>query len=153
MASENPFLPLGCVIEEGLARFDVARAHRWISEESYWAMGIPLSTFERALRNSLVIGVFDPSGEMTAMARVVTDRATFGWICDVFVDATARGSGLGKAIMAHLKAHPDLQRLRRLHLATQDAHSLYRKFGFTDLTKIDRWMEIRHPDPYGHGQA
>ena len=152
MTSDNAFLPAGYAIEEGLARFDMAKAHHWIGVESYWAKGIPYDRFERAWRHSLALGVYRPDGSMAAIARVVTDRATFGWICDVFVDAAERGHGLGKAIMAHLKAHPDLQGLRRLHLATADAHELYRQFGFTDLTKTDRWMEIRHPDPYGHGQ-
>ena len=86
------------------------------------------------------------------MARVVTDRATFGWLCDVFVDEAHRGKGLGKALMAYMKAHPDLQGFRRMHLATADAHGLYRQFGFTDLTGVDRWMEIRDPDLYTRGR-
>ena len=131
------------------ARFDVERAHAWISGESYWAAGIPRAVFDKALAHSLVVGAYAASGEMAAMARVVTDRATFGWICDVFVDAGWRGQGLGKSLMAHLAAHPDLQGLRRLHLATRDAHGLYAQFGFGPLTGVDRWMEIRPPRPYG----
>ena len=127
-------------------RFDLARAHDWISRESYWAAGIPLAVFERAVRGSLVVGAYAASGEMAAMARVVTDRATFGWICDVFVDASWRGQGLGKGLMAYFQAHPDLQGFRRLHLATRDAHGLYAQFGFRPLTGADRWMEIRDPD-------
>jgi GNAT superfamily N-acetyltransferase len=130
-------------------RFDLARAHDWISRESYWAAGIPLAVFERAVRGSLVVGAYAASGEMAAMARVVTDRATFGWICDVFVDASWRGQGLGKALMAYFQAHPDLQGFRRLHLATRDAHGLYAQFGFRPLTGADRWMEIRTANPYG----
>jgi len=129
-------------------RFDLARGHRWISTESYWAEGIPLETFARSVANSLTIGVYAADGTMAAMARVVTDRATFGWICDVFVDTAHRGAGLGKQIMAYIKAHPDLQGFRRLHLATADAHGLYRQFGFTDLTKVESWMEIRNRDAY-----
>jgi GNAT superfamily N-acetyltransferase len=131
------------------ARFDLPRAHGWISRESYWAAGIPLETFERAARHSLVVGAYDASGEMAAMARVVTDRATFGWICDVFVDVSQRGAGLGKALMTYIQAHPDLQGFRRLHLATRDAHGLYARFGFGPLTGADRWMEIRMANPYG----
>jgi N-acetylglutamate synthase-like GNAT family acetyltransferase len=82
---------------------------------------------------------------------VVTDRATFGWICDVFVDAAHRGGGAGKALMAYLKAHPDLQGLRRLHLATRDAQGLYARFGFVPLTRAETWMEIRDPDVYRRG--
>jgi GNAT superfamily N-acetyltransferase len=84
---------------------------------------------------------------------VVTDRATFGWICDVFVDEAWRGQGLGKALMAYLAAHPDLQGLRRLHLATRDAHGLYAQFGFGPLTGADRWMEIRIPTSIAASQA
>jgi GNAT superfamily N-acetyltransferase len=134
-------------LSDDLERFDVAAAHRWIGEQSYWAQGIPLAVFDRAIRASLTVGAYAGS-EMTAMARVVTDRATFGWICDVFVDEAWRGQGLGKALMAYLAAHPDLQGLRRLHLATRDAHGLYAQFGFGPLTGADRWMEIRNPDVY-----
>jgi len=128
--------------------FDLARAHGWIANESYWGAGLPLETFRRAVENSLTVGVFAPDGQMAGMARVVTDRATFGWIADVFVDRTHRGHGLGKRIMAYLRAHPDLQGLRRLHLATRDAHGLYAQFGFGPLTKVENWMEIRDPAPY-----
>jgi GNAT superfamily N-acetyltransferase len=130
------------------ARFDLARAHRWIATESYWAEGIPFATFAKACANSLVVGAYAPDGAMVAMARVVTDRATFGWVCDVFVDASGRGRGLGKKLMAYLKGHPDLQGFRRLHLATRDAHGLYRQFGFTELTSVENWMEIRDRDVY-----
>ena len=129
-------------------RFDLLRAHRWIGAESYWAEGIPFETFAKACANSLTVGAYAADGSMAAMARVVTDRATFGWVCDVFVDAGHRGAGLGKQLMAYLKAHADLQGLRRLHLATRDAHGLYRQFGVTDLTKVENWMEIRDPDVY-----
>ena len=130
------------------ARFDLDRAHRWISTQSYWGEGIPFATFARACAGSLTVGAYAADGAMAAMARVVTDRATFGWICDVFVDAERRGDGLGKRLVAYLRAHPDLQGLRRLHLATRDAHGLYEQFGFTALTKVDNWMEIRDPDVY-----
>jgi GNAT superfamily N-acetyltransferase len=129
-------------------RFDMARGHGWISRESYWAEGVPLDVFVRSVQGSLTVGVYDGAGEMAAMARVVTDRATFGWICDVFVATDHRGCGLGKAIMAHLVAHPDLQGFRRMHLATRDAHGLYEKFGFGPLTGVDRWMEVRRNDIY-----
>jgi N-acetylglutamate synthase-like GNAT family acetyltransferase len=138
----------GFTLSDDPARFDLARAHGWISRESYWAQGIPLDVFERAVRGSLVIGAYDGSGGMAAMARVVSDRATFGWICDVFVDASQRGVGLGKALMGYIQAHPDLQGLRRLHLATRDAHGLYAQFGFGPITGPDRWMEIRMARPY-----
>jgi GNAT superfamily N-acetyltransferase len=129
-------------------RFDLDRAHHWIAEESYWAQDIPRAVFEKAVRGSLVVGAYAQDGEMAAMARVVTDRATFGWICDVFVGEAWRGQGLGKALMAYLAAHPELQGFRRLHLATRDAHGLYAQFGFVSLTGVDRWMEVRNRDIY-----
>ncbi|TAJ71129.1 MAG: N-acetyltransferase [Phenylobacterium sp.] len=135
-------------VSDDAERFDLLRAHRWIATQSYWAEGIPFQTFAKACANSMTVGAYTADGAMAAMARVVTDRATFGWICDVFVDEDHRGAGLGKRIMAYLKAHPDLQNLRRLHLATRDAHGLYRQFGFTELTGVANWMEIRDPDVY-----
>jgi len=142
----------GFTLSDDPGRFDIERAHRWISTESYWAEGIPFPTFAKACANSLVVGAYARDGVMAAMARVVTDRATFGWVCDVFVDQDQRGAGLGKLLMAYLKGHPDLQGFRRLHLATRDAHGLYRQFGFTGLTAVENWMEIRDPDVYGRAR-
>jgi GNAT superfamily N-acetyltransferase len=136
------------ILSDDLRRFNLARAHGWISRETYWAPGIPFELFARSVRGSLTLGAYAPGAGMAAMARVVTDRATFGWICDVFVDRAARGQGLGKAIMAYIGAHPDLQGLRRMHLATRDAHALYAQFGFVPLTGVDRWMEVRLAEPY-----
>jgi len=133
----------GFVVSDEAARFDRDRAHGWIAGESYWAPGIPRALFEKALDHSLVVGAYAPDGTMAGMARVVTDRATFGWICDVFVDEAHRGASLGKAMMAYLKDHPDMQGFRRLHLATRDAHGLYAQFGFAPLTRPESWMEIR----------
>lgn len=142
----------GYTISDDPARFDLPLAHRWISEKSYWGKQIPYGVFAVAVRGSLTFAAYAPDGAMAAMARVVTDRATFGWLCDVFVDDGHRGRGLGKALMTYFKAHPDLQGFRRMHLATADAHGLYRQFGFTDLTGADRWMEIRDPDVYTRGR-
>lgn len=130
------------------ALFDVARGHAWISDESYWAAGIPFETFARSVRGSLAIGAYDAGGAMAAMARVVTDRATFGLVSDVFVDAAHRGAGLGKAIMAYIRAHPDLQGFRRLMLATRDAHGLYAQYDFTPLSGTEKWMEVWRPHVY-----
>jgi GNAT superfamily N-acetyltransferase len=138
----------GWLVSDDPARFDLPRGHRWLSTESYWAAGIPLEVFEKAVSNSLIAGAYAGDGEMVAMVRVVTDRATFGWIADVFVDSAHRGRGLGKALMSFLMAHPDLQGFRRLHLATRDAHGLYAGFGFVPLTGVEGWMEIRNRDVY-----
>ena len=138
----------GFTLSDDPARFDLARAHGWISTQSYWAESIPMTTFAKACAESLVVGAYAADGAMAAMARVVTDRATFGWICDVFVDEAHRAHGLGKRLMTYLKAHPDLQGFRRLHLATRDAHALYAQFGFMPLSRPESWMEIRDPDVY-----
>ena len=136
------------LISDDPARFDLPRAHGWIANESYWATGIPLETFRRAVENSLIIGAYRPDDAMGAMARVVTDRATFAWLCDVFVDAAHRGEGLGKRLVAYVRGHPDLQGLRRMHLATRDAHALYAQFGFNPMERPESWMEIRDRDVY-----
>ena len=133
----------GYAVSDDPARFDFERAYGWISEESYWGQGIPRETLRKAMENSLVVGAYADDGVMAGMARVVTDRATFGWICDVFVDEAHRGAGIGKMMMAYLKAHPDMQGFRRLHLATRDAHGLYAQYGFVPLTGVENWMEIR----------
>ena len=138
----------GYLISDDPARFDLDRAHDWIGRQSYWGQDIPRELFAKACANSLVIGAYAADGSMAAMARVVTDRATFGWLCDVFVDEARRGDGLGKLLIAYFKAHPDLQNFRRMHLATRDAHGLYAQYGFVPLTKAENWMEIRAIDPY-----
>ncbi|WP_374470822.1 GNAT family N-acetyltransferase [Phenylobacterium sp.] len=138
----------GYLLSDDPARFDVALAHQWIAGQSYWAQGIPFDTFARACAGSLTVGAYAPDGAQAGMARVVTDRATFGWVCDVFVDEAARGAGVGKRLMAYLTAHPDLQGFRRMHLATRDAHALYARFGFEPLSGADRWMQVYDPDVY-----
>ncbi|WP_310394412.1 GNAT family N-acetyltransferase [Hymenobacter sp.] len=130
------------------ARLDVATVHRWLSEESYWARNISRVTVERALANSLNFGLYAPDGRQAGFCRVVTDRATFAWLCDVFVLPEFRGRGLAKWLVQRMLAHPDLQNLRRHLLATFDAHSLYQRFGYQPLDRPDRWLEIKHPNPY-----
>lgn len=138
----------GYRISDDPASFDLSRGHGWISRQSYWAQGIPVETFRRSIENSLTWAAYAPDGTMAAMARAITDRATFAWLCDVFVDEAHRGRGLGKGLVEYFLAHPDLQGLRRRHLATADAHDLYRQYGFTDLTGVDRFMEILDRDVY-----
>ena len=145
--------PDGYTVSDDPHRFDLPRAHVWISEQAYWAQGIPFEVFAKACENSLVAAAYEPAGAMVGMARVVTDRATFAWICDVFVDDSHRRAGIGKRLMAFLKSHPELQGLRRMHLATRDAHGLYAQFGFGPLTDVDRWMEIRDRDVYRRGRS
>lgn len=129
------------------ARLDVDRIHRYLSEESYWAAGIPRELVQRSIENSLCFAALE-GNELVAFARVVTDYATFGYIADVFVVPEHRGLGVAKDLMRAIREHPDLQTLRRWHLATRDAHGLYEKFGFTPLSKPEVHMEVVVKNPY-----
>jgi N-acetylglutamate synthase-like GNAT family acetyltransferase len=107
---------------------------------AYWAKDRSRETIKRALENSLVFGVYDGPRQV-GLARVVTDYATFAWLCDVVIHEDYRGHGAGKWLMETILAHPDLQGLRRFLLATRDAHELYSRYGFTSLHNPSRWME------------
>lgn len=107
---------------------------------AYWAQGRPRSIIELSLKTSLVFGLYE-EGRQIGLARVVTDYATFAWLCDVFIHEDYRGQGMGKWLMASILSHPDLQVLSRFLLATRDAHGLYSQFSFTALNNPDRWME------------
>lgn len=131
------------------ARLDIALIHRYLAHDSYWARNIPLETVQRAIAHSLSFGLYAPDGRQAGFARVVTDKATFAWLCDVFVLPAYRGRGLSKWLMKVVWAHPQLQGLRRRLLATLDAHSLYEQFGFAPLAAPDRFLEIRQHNPYG----
>jgi GNAT superfamily N-acetyltransferase len=135
------------LITDDRAKLDAVTIHRYLSEESYWAKGITLETVQRSLDHSLCIGVYVSAGDQVGLARVVTDYATFGWLCDVFVLPGHRGSGLGKALVTAVIAHPRLQTLRRIALGTLDAHALYAQFGFTPLAEPQRHMERRRQQP------
>lgn len=114
---------------------------------SYWARDIPLELVRRSIENSLCFGIYE-GGEQLAFARVITDYATFGYVSDVFVVPSHRGRGLSKWLMEEIRAHPELQVLRRWHLVTADAQALYKQFGFTELSKPEMHMEITIPDAY-----
>jgi GNAT superfamily N-acetyltransferase len=128
------------------ARIDLERTHQFLSEEAYWSPGVPLDVVRRSIEGSIVFGVYRGRTQV-GMARVVTDRATFAWLADVWIDPAERGNGLGKWLMECVKSHTDLQGLRRWMLATRDAHGLYAQYGFTPID-ADRFMEIRDPDVY-----
>ncbi len=132
-------------------RIDAVAAHAFLTN-TYWSPGVPLATVRRALANSLCVAAFDGAAQV-AFARVVTDRATFAYLADVYVLPEHRGRGLSRRIIETLFAHPDLQGLRRMMLATRDAHGLYERFGFTPLGNPDRFMERHDPDVYVTGGA
>ena len=135
-----------CFVTTDPAKIDREIVYRFLSQ-SYWARGIPRAVLERALANSLCFSLFDGE-EQVGFARVVTDRASFAYLADVFVVPTHRGRGLSKLLMETIVAHPDLQGLRRWVLVTADAHGLYARYGFTPLAKVDGYMERWDPDVY-----
>jgi GNAT superfamily N-acetyltransferase len=113
---------------------------------SYWSANIRIDVLREAIANSVVIGAFERAGgRQVSFARVVTDYATFAWVCDVFVDENHRGRGIAHAMIEELHRHPRLQTLRRWCLATKDAHSLYAEHGYEPV-KAGNWMERRMPE-------
>ncbi|MEV5609850.1 GNAT family N-acetyltransferase [Streptomyces sp. NPDC052225] len=135
------YLPDGYEISADPARIDAARVHHWLSTDAYWAMHRPREKQDKAIAGSLNFGVYEVgSGEQVGYARVVTDHATFGWLCDVYVDRRVRGKGLGKALAAAVRDHMGPMGVRRILLATKDAHAVYAEVGFEPLPGPDQWM-------------
>lgn len=141
--TDTPSLPEGYEISTDAGRLDVDRVHRWLSTDAYWAKGRPREKQLRAIEGSLNFGVYDTaSGEQVAYARVITDRVTFAWLCDVYVDPSARGRSIGTALVGTVCEHLRPYGLRRVLLATHDAHGVYEKLGFRALAHPDRWMAL-----------
>jgi len=136
--------PAGYWVSDDAALIDIGTVHTWLSTLSYWAEGRPRQTTERAIARSLNLGLYDAAGAQAGFCRWVTDGATFAWLCDVFIDPSRRGNGLGVFLVQTATAHPAVHGLRFL-LGTKDAHGLYRRFGFTPIASPDRLMEVR-PD-------
>ncbi|MFF3013774.1 GNAT family N-acetyltransferase [Streptomyces sp. NPDC057939] len=136
-------LPAGFDISTDPARLDRALVHQWLSEDSYWAQGRSREKQEAAMANSLNFGVYDrAAGVQHGYARVVTDHATFAWLCDVYIARDSRGKGLGHALVAAVRDHLAPYELRRVLLATADAHAVYAKVGFESLTMPAKWMTL-----------
>jgi GNAT superfamily N-acetyltransferase len=133
-------------ISTDTSRFDVAAIHAFLSQ-SYWSPGVPRSVVETSIAHSLCFGLFQGASQV-GFARVVTDRATFAYLADVYVLEQHRRRGLAKWLVQTVLQHPDLQGLRRFLLATRDAHTLYERFGFRPLSNPGRMMEIVARDPY-----
>ena len=127
-------------IATDLARMDLDRVHHWLSTDAYWALGRTRETVETAARHSLNIGAFTRDGTQVAYARVVTDHATFGWLCDVYVDRDHRGRRLGRRLADAVVAVLEPLRLQRVLLATLDAHELYARVGFAPVPDPERLM-------------
>lgn len=142
--NDDAFLKKGFLISTDKTLLNVTLVHHFLDQLSYWGKGISLQTVKTAIQNSLSFGVYHQQKQV-GFARVVTDQATFAYLCDVFIVPDYQRMGLSKWLLQTIRNHPNLQGLRRWSLATADAHSLYKQFGFTALKKPDRWMEIFQP--------
>jgi len=126
---------------------DISVVHQFLSQ-SYWSKGIPLYTLTKAIGNSQCFGVYTETKQQIGFARLITDHATFAYLADVFILNEHRGNGLSKKLMTYIKQHNSCQGLRRIVLATADAHDLYSQYGFTPLSNADSFMEIWQPEIY-----
>lgn len=136
-------------IDDDPGRIDLDVVHGFLTT-SYWAAGVPRDVVARSVANSLVLGLYHGGGEVgqgaqVGLTRVVTDRATFAWVADVFVLPGHRGRGLAHWMIETLLTHPDMAGMRRFMLATSDAHQVYADCGFTPLAAPGRFMEITRP--------
>ncbi len=136
--------PAGYELSFDPARIDVELVWKTLAS-LYWSPGVRREVVEKALANSIVVGAFAATGEQVGYTRAVTDRATFAWVCDVFVLEGHRGRGLARCMVRALHGHPDLQTLRRWLLATADAHAIYESCGYRALARPERWMELPNP--------
>ena len=132
----------GYEISAAKDRLDVDLITRWLSEESYWAIGRSRDVTERAIEGSVCVGAYAPGGEQVGFARVVTDGATFAWLCDVFVLDEHRGNGLARRMVRAALELEELASVRLWLLATDDAHGVYGPLGFEEV-EPGRWMKLR----------
>lgn len=131
------------MVTDDQGSLDLHLIHRWLSEESYWAQGRTIEVVAKSIERSVSLGCFSPLDAQVGFARWVTDGATFGWLCDVYVDEAFRGQGLGKFIVETAINHPEVRDIRLLLLGTRDAHELYRRVGFVEVSEPQGWMELR----------
>lgn len=132
--------PDGYWVSDDRSLVDLDRVHRWMSQESYWATGRSREVMASAIEHSLVVGLYAADGTQAGFARLVTDYATFAWLCDVFVSEEHRGHGIGSFLVQTATDHPSVAKIRQV-LATRPGRTLYRRHGFDDLASPERWME------------
>ncbi|WP_285010911.1 GNAT family N-acetyltransferase [Pedobacter faecalis] len=137
----------GFIFSDDKNRIDLLAVHQYLSKESYWAKNIPSEVVQRSIENSLCFGIYKEAQQI-GFARWITDRATFGYLADVYILTEYRGLGLSKKLMSLMLFHPDLQGLRRYMLGTLDAHGLYAQFGFKAVEHPERLMAIVIADAY-----
>ena len=144
--STRMYIKDGFIINTDKEKLDIDLIHSFLNR-TYWAEGISKEIIRRSIEGSLCFGVFE-NDQQVGFARMITDKATFAYLADVFIIEEYRGRGLSKWLMEVIMSDPDLQGLRRMILATKDAHGLYKQFGFTPLINVDRWMQILDQDVY-----
>ena len=135
------------LISDDPARLDAKAVHGYLTR-SYWCENIPLETVQRALHSSLCIGAYTAAGEQVGLVRIISDHATYAYLCDVYVLEEHRGHALAKTMMALTMHHPKLQGLRSWSLRTRDAHGLYTQFGFKPIEQPESYMALLFPDIY-----
>ena len=138
---------LDVVIKTGKENMDLQMVHHFLSQESYWAQGIPYEMVDNSLSHSYCTGAF-LDGKQIGFGRLITDYTTFAWFADFCVRPEFHGKGVAKQMLSHILEQPWAKRLRRKMLATKDAHSLYKQFGFKELASPAIIMEIHQPDIY-----
>ncbi|MFC0628816.1 GNAT family N-acetyltransferase [Kribbella deserti] len=150
---ESPAATAGTyVVDDDAARLDLDVIHGFL-RTAYWSPGVPREVVERAIANSLCFGLYAPDSRQVGFARLVTDRATFAWLADVFVLDSERGRGLGRFLVSTTLNHPDVAAVRRIMLATADAHDLYRSYGFSDLEVPSRYLAVVRSPAELYGKA
>jgi GNAT superfamily N-acetyltransferase len=149
MMEENKYAVAGYQISTDPLRLDIAMIHQYLSKDSYWAQKVPLEVVARSLVNSFCFGVYHNDVQV-GLARLITDKATFAYLCDVFILPAHRGKGLSKWLLDTMQNHPEMQGLRRWMLGTKDAHELYKQFGWTTLPEehVPKFMQRHNPDAY-----
>jgi len=145
--NDAAFIEKGYLISTDKSLIDFDLVHQYLSVDSYWAQGMPAGILEKVIENSICFGVYFQK-QQVGFATVISDKATFAYIGNVFILPEFRGHGLSKWLMQTIIEYPELQGLRRWSLATADAHGLYKQFGFTEISHPDRWMEIYTPGIY-----
>jgi GNAT superfamily N-acetyltransferase len=153
MVNSIEFESQGYSISTDNEKLSLILIHQFLSQESYWAKNIPVEVVQRSINNSLCFGLYY-QGVQIGFARLVTDKATFAYLADVFIIDPFRGKGLSKWLIQTIHVHPDLQGLRRWMLGTRDAHSLYAQFGWKSIPEdmISRFMQLHHPEAYPVGE-
>ena len=142
--NDEAFLKKGFLISTDQSLLDFEVVYNFLDKDSYWSKGVRVDTLKKAIENSFCFGVYK-EGKQIGLARIITDKAVFAYICDLFILPDYRGTGLSKWLLQTIVNHPELQGLRRWSLGTADAHGLYSQFGFTPISKPEIWMEIVTP--------